>query len=142
MYACGHEDPDNKLDIRKTNEAVMLYAAANFSETGDVLCVFDLIRPDVHVSDDFLKLEDKSEGERVLHLEMIKAKGQKLADIEVGLRKVFMLVWGQCTKALQAGIQGEEAYIQAKQKYDCVWLLAKIRAHMMAFVETDIHLRD
>ena len=23
VYACSHEDPDNKLDIRKTNEAVM-----------------------------------------------------------------------------------------------------------------------
>ena len=46
-----------------------------------------------------------------------------------------MLVWGQCTKALQASLRGEKGFKEADKANDCVWLLKKICKHMLAFVE-------
>ena len=135
MYACAHEDTDSKLCIRKTNEAVMVHVATKADEASDVTCVFDLIQPDTEVSEDFLSMKKMSEGQKHLHLEKIKVKGKKIAQVEVCLQKVFMVVWGQFTKALQASLRGENGFKAAEKAYDCVWLLSKIRKHMLVFVE-------
>ena len=72
IYACSHEDPDNKFDIRKTTEAVMLHVATKVSGASEVLCVFDLEQPDLHVSEAFLYMSEMKEGEKILHQEKIK----------------------------------------------------------------------
>ena len=135
VYLCGHEDTHRKSDFRKMNEAVMLYITTTLSDAEDILCVFEHKYPKDLFDEAALNFDNLSEGKRIVKQEELKLLAKKQRAINTNLRKTFMIIWSQCTQAMQASLKGEEEYEGAKEKADCVWLMNKIRFNMLEFME-------
>jgi hypothetical protein len=49
------------------------------------------------------------------------------------LKKVYSLIWGQCTKSLQAKLEAKDGYTQMKAGYDTIQLLKSIKDCVLKF---------
>ena len=52
------------------------------------------------------------------------------------LKKIYALVWGQCSEQLQAAIKLDENYEEKSKKYDGVWLLKNVKKMIAGMGET------
>ena len=56
------------------------------------------------------------------------------------MNKVFALVWGQCTDALQATIHLSPEYTKKAESYDGIWLMSQAEKHMAGIVPNQNHI--
>ena len=55
--------------------------------------------------------------------------------MESNLQATYAVIWGQCSEAMRAKLQGLEKYNDARDKCDCAWLLTQIKAIRHKFEE-------
>jgi hypothetical protein len=58
-----------------------------------------------------------------LHAEEMKVFAARRAMLRQNKTKVYSVIWGQCSPALQSELMGEQEYQTMSTSFDCIWLL-------------------
>ena len=56
----------------------------------------------------------------------LKDYGRKRRLLVQGKKKLYGLIWGQCSDALQSEVRGEPDFIKMSESLDCIWLLTTL----------------
>ena len=62
-----------------------------------------------------------------MHREKLKRHLNRVEAFEDNKMRVYGLVWGQCTAALQAELRGVQGFKEKDPAYDCLWLLQQVK---------------
>jgi hypothetical protein len=62
-----------------------------------------------------------------IHREKVKRHLNRMEALEDNKMRVYGLVWGQCTAALQAELRGVEDFKEKDSAYNCLWLLQQVK---------------
>ena len=66
--------------------------------------------------------------EKAIHNEMVKLYVKQHALIRSNIKKVYALIWGQCSEPLQTLVRNNDEYKEKEKKKDVVWLLKQLKA--------------
>ena len=72
-------------------------------------------------------VDDPSFDENYIQQIRLKAYVDRVNVLKENCVKVYGLIWGQCTNALQAVIKGDDDYRHNANSHDLIWLLEKIK---------------
>jgi hypothetical protein len=59
--------------------------------------------------------------------EEVKQYVTRKNNIRRNIQRVFGLIWGQCSSALQAYVKGQQGYVTASDTYNIKWLLQETK---------------
>ena len=58
------------------------------------------------------------------------AYDNKVEQVEENIQKLYSLLWGQCTQAMQAEIKGDDEFNDKSSENNALWLIEKIKKVM------------
>ena len=110
----------------KTSEEIALYVGRTYKDGSDIKkAVEDLVIPNLVMPGN--PPDDASRGVLLLWETRMKSYAKQLNNLENNVKALYSLVWGQCTDALQAQVEAEPNFAQAKDPQDGIELLKLIR---------------
>jgi hypothetical protein len=59
--------------------------------------------------------------------EQVKTHIKRLTNLDGNKEKMYSIVWGQCSNALQEVIKTDDVFAQKDTNFDCIWLLQKCK---------------
>ena len=62
-----------------------------------------------------------------IYKEKVKVYVSGLSHLSRNIEKVYGIVWGQCSSALQAKIKSVSGYHEKSSTLDCLWLLQELK---------------
>ena len=65
----------------------------------------------------------KSEVKRWMKQEEVKLHIKRLQSLERNQEKLYAIIWGQLTHAMQEVIKGDDDFVYKDTIFDCIWLL-------------------
>ena len=71
--------------------------------------------------------EQKSEVKRWMKQEEVKLHIKRIKTLISNKEKLYALIWGQCSHALQEVVKGDDDFPVKDPVYDCIWLLEKVK---------------
>jgi hypothetical protein len=71
--------------------------------------------------------EDASATKVQIHREKVKRHLNQMEALEDNKMRVYGVVWGQCTTALQAELRGVQDFKEKNSAYDCLWVLQQVK---------------
>ena len=119
---------ENKQQFTKTVEMLQEYAIKELDYASDLYPMFNNIsQPELE--DPPEEPKDKNNATRVRIWERkIDKYVEREIELEENLKKIFVIIWGQCSDAMRAKITANDEYESKARNGDCVWLLTTIRA--------------
>ena len=112
--------------------------------------VIDLIKnPEAKVTADYEKTykptdltddEKKSNVEVEIKKEEIKEYVKQLNNLKANLKKMFSLVYGNCTEGVLAMLKGDKEFDEKSKVFDAAWILVKVKA-ITSGLDTKVNLR-
>ena len=128
-----YEKFNKKLPFSQFVDKVYYYVISYFKECGDLKPIFKKLQ------DTMSKFETKHmpsamENPNNIQKEIQKEQVKQYIACEMLLKsnmvKVYGLVWGQCSAALQSYINGLDSYEDKRDCFDVLWLLGKLKKAM------------
>ena len=75
-----------------------------------------------------MSAEDKKDPIVVMiQTEEIKQSVKKRSTLRQNIIKIYGLIWGQCSPALQSELEVDPEYITKSPTYNCLWLFTKFK---------------
>ena len=76
---------------------------------------------------------EKSKAKTLKWEESMKTYCKQETTLQGNLRNIFMVIWGQCSPAMQTKVKQHSDYKIKSRDTDCEWLLAQIKEVMYKF---------
>ena len=130
VLALQNENVDKKVNFTVFCERIGTYIMKEYKNGEDVISVTK--DTDVDVIKEFKKEkkpEDLTDEERKSNVEVeikkeeIKAYVRDLKILVSNMKKMYSLVFGNCTDGVRTLIKSEELYEEKSKLFDCVWIL-------------------
>lgn len=126
--------PKNSFEVLQ--DAIMGYVSEKYSKGTDLApLIRDLEAIDISGDEPDMVLEKDKDGKekpagivQTKKFEMkLKSYFSRLETLEENEKKLFTLVLGQCTQALQQALEGHDEYTTKEREFDSLWLLVEIK---------------
>ena len=78
-----------------------------------------------------------SRSNKLIHRQRVNQYLVREQSYEENKKKLFMVVWDQCSKSLQNRLESIQGFDKIKRKRDVLKMLKKIKSHMYDFDETE-----
>ena len=132
-----YAESERRVQFGKTVEMLGLYINNHLKSAEDMAPLYkELKTPTIRFdnTDDDEDIPDdlKEEYNKMKVKEHIKRK-RTLRDNQ---RKIYAVIWGQCSTAMQASVKALDEYEERNLACDCIWLLKSVRAIMYRFDDT------
>ena len=115
-------------------DLLMTYVGSDFKNGDDIACLIrELKDPEADLVVEHTPDKPKKGADGYDHFEMEEWKmGHKMfldrkMVMHNNIKKLYALVWGQCTQALKSELMGLEKFEENKKKSDSLWLLENIK---------------
>ena len=132
-----YTETDKRVQFTKTVEMLGLYINNQLTSAEDMAPLYkELKAPEIRFEweedDDDIPDEFKEEYNKM------KVKGylDRKKELKGNLRKVYAVIWGQCSEAMKANLKAATGYEEHNLACDCVWLLKTIQSIMYRFDDT------
>ena len=131
-----------KLTHKKTYdefcEKLLNYVTATFTKGNDLHCVIKENKcPIKNIEDAVPKstlnpnsTATKKEVKKYILQEKVKRYINRLELVRDNMKKLYAVVWGQCTTSLQSMIRGNKDFEDKDECKDCIWLLQTVHQYM------------
>ena len=131
-----------KLTHKKTYdefcEKLLNYVTATFTKGNDLHCVIKENKcPIKNIEDEVPKstlnpnaTAAEKEVEKYILQEKVKRYINRLELVRDNMKKLYAVVWGQCTTSLQSMIRGNKDFEDKYECKDCIWLLQTVHQYM------------
>ena len=130
FYECN-----DKRQFTRTIEALEEYFAKNLKHAGDMTTLTrELQNPTIEEPPD-LPEEETSRLKVAIFEKKVAAYVTRCDILESNLQAAYAVIWGQCSEAMKAKLQGLEKYNTTRDACDCGWLLTQIKAIRHKFEE-------
>ena len=134
VFQVFHECND-KRQFTRTLEALEEHFAKTFKHAGDmVVLTRDLKNPSVQEPAD-LPDEETSRLKIAIFEKQVAAYVTRCEILKSNLQAAYAIIWGQCSEAMKAKLQGLEKYETSRLACDCAWLLTQIKGIRHKFEE-------
>ena len=127
VFQVFHECND-KRQFTRTMEALEEHFSKTFKHAGDMVTLTkDLKNPIVEEPPDLAE-EETSRLKMAIFEKTVAAYVTRCEILKSNLQATYAVIWGQCSEAMKAKLQGLEKYETARNECDCAWLLTQIKA--------------
>ena len=120
-----------KVTFETFKDKVMNYVISNYKNGGDMKPIFKKLQDPIKVMESKHRpksLEDSADQiERDIQRERIKKFVSRDYVLRSNMEKLYGLLWGQCSSALQATIKGINEYEDTSDDFVPIWLLIEIK---------------
>ena len=130
VLALQNENVDKKANFSVFCERIGTYIMKEYKNGEDVVAVTKDITVDIvdtfkteKKPDNLTAAEKRSEVDVEIKKEEIKAYVRDLKTLESNLKKIYSLVFGNCTDGVRTLIKSEDLYEEKSKLFDCVWIL-------------------
>ena len=147
ILALRSENMTKKVNYDQFCEKLSTYIM-NVFKNGD--CVVEVTRnPSANIIENFKKLskpEELTDKEKESHIETeikkeeIKEFVKNLNTVKSNLKKIYSLVYGNCTEGVQTMLKADSDYDDKSRIFDYEWLLKKVKA-IISGLDTKVNLR-
>ena len=86
----------------------------------------DLVK-EMELSADDQKDDALMESIQKLHMEEMKVFAARRSVAKQNKTKLYGVIWGQCSPALQSELMGEPDFKEKSSAFDCIWLLGRLK---------------
>ena len=136
---------DDKRQFAKTIEALGAYIAKELKYPDDLVTLTrDLENPTIEEPTE--PPEDETSRVRIAMFEKeCQLCVTRQHELNGNLRAIFAVIWGQCSEAMKAKLQGLDEFKERERRNDCAWLLKEIKGIRHRFEEKryyPLSLRD
>ena len=76
---------------------------------------------------DLTEEQKKSTTKVRMHNRLVDKYVDRQIDLEENLKRIYILIWGQCTHTLKTYVQSMENYDAKSKAYDVLWLLKQLK---------------
>ena len=130
------EENGPKNSFEAFQDAIMAYVSEKYSKGTDLApTIRDLKAVDISGEEPDMVLEKDADGKekpagivQTKKFEMkLKQYFSRLETLEENQKKLFTLVLGQCTQALQQALEGHDEYMEKEREFDSLWLLIEVK---------------
>ena len=131
-----HGETDDKRQWLRTTEELGLYINKHYKFAGDLSTVYkDIERPSITkpTKPTTVAGEGLDDVEQEIWKEEIKEYVLRKRTLEENLRKIYAVVWGQCSMAMKAKVMTTAEFLTKDNECDCVWLLKTVRSITFQF---------
>ena len=128
------------LQFIKTSKELMRYSVKKFKHPDDIVqLIMDLKETKFTLPDTPPKKSNGKigRGHKLLHTEKIKRYLEREQVYEDNKKKLFLVVWDQCSRSMQSKLEALEKFPKIKKKRNVVKLLKNIKGIMYDFDETE-----
>ena len=112
-------------------DKIMNYVISNYKNGGDMKPIFKKLEYPIKAMESKHKpksLDDTGDQiEKDIQRERIKKFVSREYILRSNMEKLYGLLWGQRSSALQATIKGRSEYEDKSDDFDAIWLLTKIK---------------
>ena len=113
-------------------EKMKNYVLQNFTDGKDMIPILEKLEDPKNAiildqPQDLTDTEKDSEVMRWMKQEQVKTHIKRLTNLDGNKEKMYSIVWGQCSNALQEVIKTDDDFIQKDADFDCIWLLQKCK---------------
>ena len=138
VFQTSEEQP-NRVQFKKTMEALEAYAKTKLTFAEDLATLFALNMgvPDVAMPVDIGP--DATVTTKMIHQERVKQWVRRSDTLVVNLANIHSVVWGQCSEAMKTRVRTLSDYQAKADANDCHWLLQRIRGVTMELQERRHH---
>ena len=84
--------------------------------------------------------EKKDSVDVEIHKEEIKEYVKELKIIKSNLKKLYSLIYGNCTESVQTMLKADEDYEEKSKEFDYAWILEKVKM-IVSGLDTKVNLR-
>ena len=147
ILALRSENITKKVNYDRFLEKLAIYVV-NELKNGD--SIIEVTRnPNATIIEDFEKenkpteLSDEAKKSTVdveIHKEEIKEYVKDIKQIKTNLKKVYGIVFGNCTESVQTMIRTDSEYEEKSKKFDHAWLFQKVKM-IVSGLDTKVNLR-
>ena len=125
------EQKEAKVQYNKFSENLKQYILRVFQNPEDIIVlVRDLKDPTIVLNKSrptALSSEDKKDGIMVMiQTEEIKQFVKNRSTLWQNIIKLYGIIWGQCSPALQRELEGDPEYLTKSSAYNCLWPFTKV----------------
>ena len=119
-----------KLPFSQFVEKVHYYVISNYKDGGDLKAVFKKLQDPMrefeakHMPS---AIEDPNDIQKEIQKERVKQYVAREMLLKSNMVKVYGLVWGQCSAALQSYVKGLDSYEEKSDVFDVLWLLGELK---------------
>ena len=147
VLALRSENVTKKVNYDKFCEKLRSYIMREFK--GGEYVVDILKDPSVDIADEYRKsskptdltsAEKSSDVEVEIKKEEIKEYVKQLNTIKSNLKKIYSLIFGNCTEGVQAMLRGDKEYEVKSKAFNCAWILEKVKT-ITSGLDTKVNLR-
>lgn len=125
---------NDRMQFNKTLEALGNYINKNLKHPGDLVPLYKkLDTPSIDKPEDISTLDFADEKLQWQWKEDMRRYLDRMVVLENNLRLLYAVVWGQCSEAMKAKIEGMDDFEAHDTSCDCKWLLTNIRSTMYQF---------
>ena len=122
-----YTETDKRVQFNKTVDMLGLYINNHLYLAEDMAPLYKelkmpTVRFELDEDDDDIPEEFKEEYNKM----KVKAHLERKKTLKNNLRKVYAVIWGQCSEAMKASLKATTAYEERNLACDCVWLLKTI----------------
>ena len=132
ILALPSENFGNKVTFSTFVDKMKNYVLTKFEGGKDLLPILDFMKdpkPSVDAEEptDLSKDDYQSEVKKWMKQEEVKLHIKRLQVLQRNQDKLYAIVWGQLSHALQEVIKGDDDFIFKDSSFDCVWVLQKAK---------------
>ena len=147
VLALRNENVNKKMNYDRFLEKLAIYMV-NELKNGDSI-VEITTNPNAKIVEDFQKenkpeeLSDEAKQSTVdveIHKEEIKEYVKDLKLLKSNLKKLYGIVFGNCTESVQTMIRTDSEYEEKAKTFDYAWLLQKVKT-IVPGLDTKVNLR-
>jgi hypothetical protein len=127
VFQC-HGETTDKQQFNKTLGVLQEYINKEFTFPEDVARICDdytvpaMVVPSALTADEF-----KDESLKYIWKKDMDTYMKRRDEQKTNLRKIYAIVWGQCSVLMQSKVESLEDFEAKKTACDCVWLLREIQ---------------
>ena len=141
-----HGESDDRRQWTRTTEELALYINKHMEHAGDMGCVCKTFEKPTIEKPEKPPVDENGvmdEVDKEIWKEEIKQYVKRKATVDANMRKIYAVVWGQCSEGMKAKVMSFDDFKTHDDTCDCIWLLKTIRSVSYQFDEQkDIFLAN
>ena len=122
----------NKVVFSTFVDKMKNYVLTHFNNGKDMVPILEALKDpesDVKADEpkDLTDDEKKSDVKKWMKQEEVKLHIKRINSLETNKEKLYALIWGQSSHALQEVVKGDDNFDIKEEFFDCIWLLEKVK---------------
>ena len=127
-----NEKFSNKVVFSIFIDKMRNHVLTNFDHGKDIVLILESLKDpkfdlDKAEPKELTETERRSDVKKWMKQEEVKLHIKRIKALESNKEKIYALIWGQCSHALQEVLKGDMDFDIKDHEYDCIWLLEKVK---------------